>query len=194
MDKLHIEKLINSLLQGDYQNFPLLIQIVRQNLQNPECSDNLTMLFNNGFESLLEQILHDFLPASINLNDIMNSENIIKLLKTSNNKKELIDPKIKFLKIQKNRILFLDILVSMILIKKELVRELFLGRKQENQKFHLFKKLVIWQVITKEPRERHLLNRFLLCLFYNSLPEIILTNRTIPFGGNNRKSTFYFKY
>lgn len=143
------------------------------------------MLFDNGFKNLLEEILNNLLPAKINLEDIFNLENIMIIFNLKLN--QIIVPKIYFFQNQKNRILFLDILISMILIKKDFVREMFFGREQEKKKFHLFKKLVIWQVLTKEPRERYLLNSFMLFLFFDSLTEIILTNRAIPFGSNNRK-------
>ena len=81
---MHVQKLLKSLLNKNYEDFPLLIQIVRQNLQNPECSDGLIMLFNNGFNNLLEQILNNFLPANINLDDIFNVKNIMLIFESIN--------------------------------------------------------------------------------------------------------------
>ena len=180
-----------SLLKGSFQDFPLLVQIVRQNLQNPEGSETMEMVLAKGFASFFEIVLDDLLPAMLNPLDLFNAETVLSIFESfSLNKGQNLDiifPKIKFFQNKKNRVLVLDAMLSMALVKKDLIRDIFLGNNQEKLEFHLLKKLVIWQVFSEDLRERHLLDQIVLSLLFDSLPEMILTNKTLPFGGSNRR-------
>ena len=182
---------MKSLTQSKFEDFPMLIQIVRQNLQNPQSSDCMSLIINKGFSVLLEIVLNDLFPSVLDPQDIFNPNAVLSIFDSFdqkiNSNFDVIYPKIKFFQILKNRVLFLDILLSLVLVKKDAMMEFFFGSEQERDGFTIFGKLVIWQVFTRDIRERALIDKTILLLLFNALPEMILTNKTVPFGGANRK-------
>lgn len=179
---------MKSLLNGNFQNFPMLIQIIRQNLQNPQNSEYMEHILLKGFPELLDQILDGILPIKVDNSTLQNPEMINKIIDSigqkSQNKTEIIQPELHFFNNTKMRIVFLDILMSLVLVKKKLSWEMFFSKDQETQHFRLFKKLIIYQVLVRECGEKHMIDQIILLLLFESLPESILTNKTVSF---NRK-------
>jgi hypothetical protein len=181
---------MSSLLSKNYDNFAMLVQIIRQNLQNPENSEFMELILNKGFPNFLEQVLNDILPINFETSSLINVDVIQSIINSfdhkTKNQNDIIQSRSKFFQSRKKRIMLLDILMSLVLIRKKILWDLFFGKNQESQDFQLFKKVVVWQVLSQEVRERQMLDQLILFLFFDSLPESILTNKTVSFGLNRK--------
>jgi hypothetical protein len=186
---------MQSLTQSKFEDFPLLIQIIRQNLQNAENSENMSIILNRGFSVLLEMILSDFFPSVLDPKRIWDSSAVVSIFESFEQKQnpgfQVIYPKIAFFQEIRNRVLFLDILISLVLVKRETVKEMFFGEDQQGGNFSLFGKLVIWQVFAEDPRERALLDNIMLLLLFDGQPESLLINKSVGFFSANRKFLFF---
>lgn len=195
LDKAAVGRLMASLVAQNFANFGLLVQVVRQNLQNPENTDCMDLLLEKGFPALLELTLDDFVPLGVDAQAVLDLENAHSVVASlaQGARAELIQPQIKFFQTRKHRLLFLEVLLSLAAVKKPAMAELFFGAEQERRQFVLFKKLALWQALTSEPREQLLLDQSVCFLLFDSLPEAIIANKTAAFGLNrdlpaNRRS------
>lgn len=182
--------LMTSLVGQNFENFAMLVQIVRQNLQSPESSECMTLILEKGFQALLEVLLDDFMPIGLDPQDIIDLERapgaILSLAARLQPGTEPIQPQIKFFQTRKHRILLIDVLMSLLIIKKPTMWELFFGPEQEARQFGLFKKLAFWQVLSVDSRERKMLDQVVSLLLFDSLPEAIIINKTSVFGMSRR--------
>lgn len=183
---------MTSLVGQNFENFAMLVQIIRQNIQSPENTECMNLILEKGFRALLEVLLDDFMPIGLDSQDLLdldNAHNLVNsLIPRSRINAEPIQPQIKFFQTRKHRILLLDVLISLVIVKKSAMTELFFGKEQELRKFCLFKKLAFWQMLTVEARERNMLDQVMLFLLFDSQPEAIIINKTGVFGLSRRSS------